>query len=174
MERGAFVFTSNVDGHFQKAGFADNRILECHGSIHFLQCSRSCSDDVWSADDFHPEVDEEQCFLTSPFPRCPKCGDVARPNILMFDDWAWNDTRTKRPRMRLERWLLSVERLTVVELGAGRAIPTVRIVSERNAPRVIRINTDECAIDPRKGIGLQGAALSVLGELDVMIRKLGG
>src|ERR1051326_5968795 len=31
---GYFVFTSNVDGHFQKAGFAGDRILECHGSIH--------------------------------------------------------------------------------------------------------------------------------------------
>jgi NAD-dependent SIR2 family protein deacetylase len=27
-ERGAFVFTSNVDGHFQKAGFPETRILE--------------------------------------------------------------------------------------------------------------------------------------------------
>src|SRR4029079_121117 len=37
MPAGAFVFTSNVDGHFQKAGFADDHILECHGSIHHLQ-----------------------------------------------------------------------------------------------------------------------------------------
>ena len=26
-----FVFTSNVDGQFQKAGFSDDRIEECHG-----------------------------------------------------------------------------------------------------------------------------------------------
>jgi NAD-dependent SIR2 family protein deacetylase len=34
----AFIFTSNVDGQFQKAGFSDEEILEVHGSIHYLQC----------------------------------------------------------------------------------------------------------------------------------------
>jgi len=33
-----FVVTSNVDGQFQKAGYADDRILEVHGSIHHRQC----------------------------------------------------------------------------------------------------------------------------------------
>ncbi|MFM0629828.1 hypothetical protein PQR41_28040 [Paraburkholderia xenovorans] len=35
---GVFVFTSNVDGQFQKAGFPESRVHECHGSIHALQC----------------------------------------------------------------------------------------------------------------------------------------
>ena len=30
------MYTSNVDGAFQKAGFGHN-VLECHGSIHYLQ-----------------------------------------------------------------------------------------------------------------------------------------
>jgi NAD-dependent SIR2 family protein deacetylase len=33
---GAWVFTSNVDGQFAKAGFAAGRICEIHGSIHHL------------------------------------------------------------------------------------------------------------------------------------------
>ncbi len=168
-ERGAFVFTSNVDGHFQKAGFPENRVLECHGSIHFLQCSRVCSHDVRSADEFQPEVDEEQYFLTSPLPRCPKCGSVARPNILMFNDWDWIETHAKRQRMRFEAWLLSVERLVVFELGAGRALPTVRNMSERNGPRVIRINPLDYAIDPSGGIGISGGALDMLRRLDESI-----
>lgn len=32
-----FVYTSNVDGHFEKAGFDPLRITECHGSLHYLQ-----------------------------------------------------------------------------------------------------------------------------------------
>lgn len=168
-ERGAFVFTSNVDGHFQKAGFPENRVLECHGSIHFLQCTRACSHDVWSAGEFQPEVDEEQCFLTSPLPRCPKCDGVARPNILMFNDWNWIETRVKRQRLRFEAWVLSVERLVVVELGAGRAIPTVRNMSERNGSRVIRINPLDYAIDPSSGIGISGGALDMLWQLDESI-----
>ena len=34
-----FVYTSNVDGQFQKAGFDKQKIVEIHGSIHHLQCS---------------------------------------------------------------------------------------------------------------------------------------
>jgi NAD-dependent SIR2 family protein deacetylase len=36
---GAFVFTSNVDGHFQRAGFDEKRVWEVHGSILFGQCA---------------------------------------------------------------------------------------------------------------------------------------
>ncbi|MGB8419614.1 Sir2 family NAD-dependent protein deacetylase [Paraburkholderia sp.] len=43
MRLGAFVFTSNVDGQFQKAGFPDDRVHECHGSIHTLQCLEGCT-----------------------------------------------------------------------------------------------------------------------------------
>ena len=46
---GAFVFTSNVDGQFQKAGFAPERVAECHGSIHHLQCSAVCSPSIIAA-----------------------------------------------------------------------------------------------------------------------------
>ncbi|MFX7878703.1 Sir2 family NAD-dependent protein deacetylase, partial [Acinetobacter baumannii] len=35
---GLSVFTSNVDGHFQQAGFEAAKVHECHGSIHYLQC----------------------------------------------------------------------------------------------------------------------------------------
>ena len=32
------VYTSNVDGHFQKAGFDENKVTEVHGSINHYQC----------------------------------------------------------------------------------------------------------------------------------------
>jgi NAD-dependent SIR2 family protein deacetylase len=65
LPQGAFVFTSNVDGQFQKAGFAADRVAECHGSIHHLQCIDGCHDGIWPADDFQPELDEEACLLRS-------------------------------------------------------------------------------------------------------------
>eukprot|EP01084_Bolivina_argentea_P066722 121642_1 len=36
---GYFVYTSNVDGHFFKAGYDRYKVVECHGSIHYLQCT---------------------------------------------------------------------------------------------------------------------------------------
>lgn len=71
---GSFVFTSNVDGQFQKAGFGEDRIVECHGSIHTLQCLENCRTLLWSAEDFHPDIDQNSGRLLSPFPAVPAAG----------------------------------------------------------------------------------------------------
>jgi hypothetical protein len=84
----------------------------------------------------------------------------------MFDDWHWVETRTRRQRMRYEAWLSSVGQIVVIELGAGGAIPTVRSMSERFGPHVVRINPRDYAIDPGKGLGLAGGALDVLCSLN--------
>ena len=150
MPDGYFVYTSNVDGHFQKAGFAEDRIFECHGSIHVLQCLAHCSDLLWPADGFVPEVDVETCRLLNPLPRCPKCSGVARPNILMFEDYSWNTHRSDRQHWRMDDWLdqVGVERggVVVLEIGAGRALPAVRGFSERMKKRgaqLVRVNLNE-------------------------------
>jgi NAD-dependent SIR2 family protein deacetylase len=166
MVKGAFVFTSNVDGQFQKAGFSEDRIAECHGSIHHLQCLKPCSSQIWSAAEFMPEVDEQACLLKSTLPRCRNCLALARPNVLMFGDWAWLDIRTERQQARLRHWLGGVDRLVVVEIGAGTGLPTVRRFSERHGPRVIRINAREPAIDGAKGVGIQGRAVEVVSALN--------
>ncbi|WP_153135329.1 SIR2 family NAD-dependent protein deacylase [Paraburkholderia agricolaris] len=171
MKRGAFVFTSNVDGQCQKADFDIERIVECHGSIHRLQCVEACTDDAWPADDFTPVVNEASCLLENMMPSCPHCGALARPNILMFGDWKWVGKYTDRQERRLATWLESVKRLVVVEIGAGRALPTVRRFSERHGPRVIRINPREYSIPLTKGLGISGAAFETLQLLDKVLDR---
>jgi NAD-dependent SIR2 family protein deacetylase len=170
MPRGAFVFTSNVDGQFQKAGFTESRVHECHGSINTLQCMEGCTTDTWAAKEFHPLVNEKTSELESPMPRCPHCGALARPNILMFGDWAWVDVPYEKQRVRIVDWISSVSNLVVVELGAGKALPTVRRFSERNANhRLIRINPREPDTNPLHGIGYAGNAAAVLELLDARV-----
>jgi NAD-dependent SIR2 family protein deacetylase len=102
----------------------------------------------------------------SDLPRCSKCGAVARPNILMFGDYDWIALRTEQQEARLQAWLSKVERLVVIEIGAGKAIPTVRYFSEQNGPRVIRINPRDFGIAPHHGIGLARGAIDGLELLD--------
>jgi NAD-dependent SIR2 family protein deacetylase len=167
MAHGAFIFTSNVDGQFQKAGFSETRILECHGSIHRLQCLEGCSGDTWAPDEFYPLVNGQTSELECPMPRCPRCGGLARPNILMFADWAWVDVPYERQRERLAAWISTVPKLVVVELGAGKALPTVRRFSERNsAHKLIRINLRESNTSSQHGVGIEGAAATTLKLLD--------
>lgn len=47
MPLGCAVFTSNIDGQFQKAGFDEAFIHECHGSIHYMQCLLPCCNAIW-------------------------------------------------------------------------------------------------------------------------------
>ena len=145
---GYFVFTSNVDGQFQKSGFADDRIEECHGSIHHLQCCRPCSEKIWSAEETDIMIDSDKFEAIEPLPQCPNCGALARPNILMFGDWGWISHRTNSQGKRLSQWLNKLEKdqanLVVIEIGAGNAVPTVRHLSEnvatKMAAKLIRIN----------------------------------
>ena len=174
MKHGAFVYTSNVDGHFQKAGFDAARILEIHGSIHLVQLARRCPG-VTPADPHRFVIDPETLRAAEPLPRCERCGGMLRPNILMFGDGAWDETRAVAGEARLEAWLATLgdARLAVVECGAGTAIPSVRVFCERLARHrgtLVRVNVREPAVPPG-GIGLaMGAreALEAMGAMGAM------
>ena len=180
MPLGARVFTSNVDGQFQKAGFSEEDVHEYHGSIHHLQCMEECDSGVWSAQGFAPEVDEESCRLLNAPPRCPKCGKLARPNVLMFNDWHWLSDRSHAQRGRENRWLDSLthdlSRIAVVEMGAGTAIPSVRHFSHRlsheHGARIIRINPREPQVPSSLDVGIATGALEALRGIDLMVNAI--
>ncbi|WP_246440406.1 SIR2 family NAD-dependent protein deacylase [Saccharothrix tamanrassetensis] len=163
---GARVFTSNVDGQFQRAGLAD--VAEVHGSIHRLQCVEPCTDDVWPADDLAVTVDPETMRATGPLPSCRNCGGLARPNILMFGDWSWIAGPSQRALDELTAWRRTVRGLVVLELGAGLAVPTVRRQAELASAAsgaLIRINPREPEVRHGRGVALRMGALAALTEL---------
>lgn len=173
MPHGMFVFTSNVDGQFQRAGFDAQRIVECHGSIHHLQCATPCCAAIWPADDFVPDVDDAECLLRNAAPICPHCGAIARPNVLMFGDFAWRESRAAGQEVRLEQWLERVERPVVVEVGAGTAIPSVRRFSERMiveyGGRLVRINLREPDVALGRDVGIAAGAAAALQAIDALL-----
>lgn len=167
---GYFVFTSNVDGQFQQAGFDDDRINECHGSIHHLQCSTPCSEAIWNSEGIDVKVNEETMNAREPLPQCPSCRKVARPNILMFGDWGWLARRTHDQQDRYHHWLdeNQTRSIAIVECGAGTGVPTVRMTSESIVSRynatLIRINVREPRV-PHGQIGLAMGALDALTKI---------
>lgn len=173
MQQGAVVFTSNVDGHFQRAGFDPACIDECHGSIHHLQCSVPCCDAIWPAA-FDPVVEAGSCVLLGSPPACPRCGAVARPNILMFDDWDWVDARRTSQALRCQDWLDRVRRPVVIEIGAGLNVRTVRFFSQRVVLRhngtLIRINPREPHTGGLPGVALASGALATLRAIDAVLQ----
>lgn len=150
-----FIFTSNVDGQFQKAGFDEQSIYECHGSIHHVQCSQPCQANIWQADDLSVNIHHDDCQWLDDLPLCPYCQNaIIRPNILMFNDNFWLEQRSHHQAERLSAWLKNHRNPIVIEMGAGTAIPTVRLFSEQFTPNLIRINPREAQLPRQGGISL--------------------
>ncbi len=175
MKEGAFVFTSNVDGHFQRSGFEQQRILECHGSLNHLQCLAGCGQGIWSAKQTFVEVDESTLRATRPLPSCPTCGSIARPNVLMFGDWGWDSARTSEQQNRHQRWLIktSSRKMAVIEIGAGKAVPTVRMNCEGlldQENKLIRINLRDSET-PADNVSLPMGGLEALQGIDAIIHS---
>lgn len=173
-EGGAFVFTSNVDGQFQRAGFDDEQVYEVHGSLMHLQCVHDCRGTLWSAEGTSIDVDLASFRARSALPLCDGCGALARPALLMFGDGDWNSTRSDAQAARYERWLAARagSRVAVIEVGAGTHIPTVRLHSERLVRAIdatlIRINPRE-AQGPHGTISLDCGAAAGLARIAALL-----
>jgi NAD-dependent SIR2 family protein deacetylase len=171
MKHGTFVFTSNVDGQFQRAGFDAERIVEVHGAIDWLQCTRDCGTGLFTSEAVTVSVDEATMRAREPLPSCPTCGALARPNILMFGDWEWDESRTRAQQARLHAWQAAIRasRIVIMECGAGSAISTVRSFCEACAASplatLIRINPREPLVPPRH-FGFPFGALEGLRAID--------
>jgi NAD-dependent SIR2 family protein deacetylase len=163
---GGFVYTSNVDGQCQAAGFAPERIVECHGSIHHFQCARPCSPYIWPAPHAGTPIRAARAAHSGDLPRCARCGGLARPNFLLFSDPAWVAARTNAQRLRMEVWRARAANPVVIEIGAGLALPGVRMFAESLRLPLIRINAHDAQANAAATVALQGTALDMLRSID--------
>lgn len=70
---GVVVLTQNVDGLHRAAG--SENVIEIHGNVHELRCTRC----AWE------RVVPDYQGLSIP-PRCPECGAVVRPRVVLFQE----------------------------------------------------------------------------------------
>jgi hypothetical protein len=169
------VITSNVDGQFQKHGFDNARIMETHGTFHYLQCSKRCTEDVWPI--FSPADSRSEVFWnrlnsalqdgrSTQLPQCRNCGAVARPAVNMGDQ-AWISNRIES---QLKHFTQDFEEVicadadtsrkrdvVVLEIGGGKNCDVVRNFCETMSMRgnenidtsLIRINCiEDDSIEP--------------------------
>ena len=168
-----FVVTSNVDGAFQKAGFQESRVYEIHGSIHHLQCCAPCGNAIWPATGVVIEIEQERFSAAGALPMCPRCGALARPNILLFSDWNWVADRSELQRSRFNDWLAGISAeargVVILEIGAGTAVPSIRHLSEEISRRLsaplIRINPGEPQCTLAGSVSLPLRALDALNRI---------
>jgi len=173
-----FVQTTNVDGQFQKAGFDPDKIHDCHGSIHNLQCIHPCRPSVWSADSLVVDIESESMLAQEPLPTCPHCPAIARPHIFMFGDsqYVWEATQTAAKRHRA--WLSKNRhhKIVIIECGAGEVVPGLRryceeIASDYPDAALIRINPQDT--DVPAGENFLAIPLGALEALEAIAAELG-
>jgi NAD-dependent SIR2 family protein deacetylase len=152
-----FIVTSNIDEHFLKAGFDENRIFECHGSINYMQCLDILEREVWLTPDIKSKNIEPNNI-----PTCPNCGSRCRPNVLLFGDWFWIPIRSTHQQIRYINWCKEIKenkkRIVAIEIGAGKTIRTIRNAAESFASNnhpLIRVNPFDFEIKKSNHISIQ-------------------
>lgn len=98
--------TQNVDGFHRRAG--SQNLLELHGNLHDLLCT-GCG---------HRQTVEDYAGLAIP-PRCPRCGGLVRPDVVLFGECLAEAT--------LERYYLEMETGfdLVVAVGTTAVFPYI-------------------------------------------------
>jgi NAD-dependent SIR2 family protein deacetylase len=128
-----FVYTSNVDGAFERAGFDTAKLCTVQGDWSWCQCIKPCSDDsVFPSkpiiESLVPLINSETGKLPpGAAPKCPKCGGPCFGNV-RGGDW-FLTTPYRRQNDALRGWiadnLKQQKRLVILEIGAGFNTPTV-------------------------------------------------
>jgi hypothetical protein len=177
---GAFVVTSSADGQFQRASFFSDRIVECRGAIEWLQCTQQCGD-VFPGGLIDVEIDDETGFAKDPLPTCPRCGSLARPNILLPDDKGWDSAREAMQEERLDTWLGGLReqrdrKVVVLECGAKPRDPSgLRARSERAAAAMggtlVRIAEEQATASPPH-IAIEMPIVDALVAIDTALARI--
>ncbi len=69
----AVVITQNIDGLHTMAG--SKNVIEIHGSVNKNRCL-NCNE----------FFDLKDMLKLAPYPRCPKCGGVIKPEVVLFNE----------------------------------------------------------------------------------------
>lgn len=82
------LITQNIDGLHLRAGNSPARTYQIHGNVFHMRCSLECNEAIYpipesvrpkTAEEHLTDSDREQL-------RCPVCGALSRPHILLFDE----------------------------------------------------------------------------------------
>ena len=157
-----FVFTTNVDHHWSRVGVPENRLLEIHGSIDKLQCSKPRNNACLSLQDWTVNS-------------CPSCGGKMRPNILMFNDRGYIDEHQYQIKKEYEKFIKDncSKNVVLLTIGAGDAVPTISTEVNSLMRKISKIT--QIVINPDKFSStyvISKGALDGLRELDKEIVKL--
>lgn len=173
----SFVHTTNTDGYHLISGLPEDRVTEIHGSMWRLQCMKgsACRYGVRHNTEAPLCGLNESTMSAENMPVCPLCGDLLRPNILMFGDWDYieNDAQLNN----FEAFIGSHKKIDIAFLiGSSSQIPTNDYIAKRlksYGTKVVTINPDpESARVCIPDIFIQKRSLTAFEEIEKILNSL--
>ncbi|OMJ71089.1 hypothetical protein SteCoe_30793 [Stentor coeruleus] len=76
--RKASLITQNIDGLDRKILGKNPNLYEIHGNTHEMRCKLNCCEIIFPC----PPLND----MIATVPMCPKCGGLARPNVLLYGE----------------------------------------------------------------------------------------
>lgn len=127
-----FVWTSNVDGCFERSGFDSSSVYTTQGEMNKLQCARLGCGNVWNCEEQMRAIDaaSPNGVLTDLLllPVCSMCGSTETLPNLRGGDW-FIHSPYKDVSLRLMEWLdICTEvgqNVAIIEVGVGPNTPVV-------------------------------------------------
>jgi len=149
------VITQNIDGLHQKAGVAEENVIELHGSnayIACLSCGKHCEwDEVLPFFEQHPPPSAE-C------PQCKVCGGWLKPATISFGQ-AMPERETRAAFEQAARADLLIAVGTSLQVHPAAAVPGE---TNRHGGRVAIINNQPTGQDHEADLLLRGKAGVIL------------
>ena len=111
-EKDYYIVTTLTDGAVYEMPFDKNRIVAPCGNIHWRQCSKACTKDIWE----ESEVPDDVC----PHCKAPLTGNTIKAETYIEEGYLprWKDY------MKWQTGTIN-RSLVILELGEGFATPTV-------------------------------------------------
>jgi NAD-dependent deacetylase len=126
------LVTQNVDGLHRLAG--SRNVVELHGNIWRLRCTRDCQ----------PPWEDRTVPLPELPPRCPRCGVLARPDVVWFGE--------SLPREAIEVAFAAARRCQVMLVVGTSAVvqpaASLPLLALQNGAYVIEINPQSTPLSP--------------------------
>ena len=143
----AGIVTQNIDGLHQKAG--SSNVIEFHGSFDSFSCL-ACG----------KQHSREKALENGIPPRCPKCRDILKPDIVFFDEQISVQT------VEASQTLLSQCDVLIVAGTSCQVMPAARLPLQLHARggKIIEINPDP-ALNDFAEVVLAGKFASTMAQL---------
>lgn len=140
------VITQNIDGLHQLAG--SKEVLELHGSVHRNYCDKC-----------HAFYGIEAITGCEGVPKCPSCGGVVKPDVVLYEEGLDDMTITKSIQ-----YIANADVLIIG--GTSLAVwPAAGLIDYYRGNKLVLINKSQTQRETRANLVIEGKIGEVFGTL---------